>query len=196
MNTVILWLFCAAVGFLSGSVMFCGIVPKLLLGVDVAAESPDRNPGAANVFLNCGVGMGLLCLALDIGKGFLPVFLAQRVLDMRSVWFSFIMAAPVLGHAVGLFNDFHGGKCIATSFGVLLAVVRVSMIWLLLAGLYIFFSTVIKIHPNSRRSIVTYSLFGALALLSTFLWGRVPIMIGCCLISITVIVRHLKAPDF
>lgn len=195
MKSVILWLLYTLLGFLSGSVMYCGIIPKLLCGIDVAAESPDRNPGSANVFLHCGVGVGLLCLILDIFKGFLPVFLAQRVLSVENIWFSLLIAAPVAGHALGMFNEFHGGKCIATSFGVLLAVAHTTMIWLLLAGLYILFSTVIKIHPNSRRSIVTYAFFAVLALLSSFLWGHFPIMIGCCLISVMVIIRHLKAPD-
>lgn len=195
MRALMPWLVYLLIGFLSGSVMYCSVVPKLLCGVDVAAESDDGNPGSANVFIHCGVGIGMLCLILDIAKGFLPVFLAQRVLDMGKLYFSFVMAAPVLGHAVGLFNDFQGGKCIATSFGVLLAVVRASRICLLLAGLYILFSTVVKINPNSRRSIVTYTLFAALSLLSGFLWGNVPIMFGCCLISVTVIIRHLKAPN-
>ena len=154
-----------------------------------------RDATAAAIILRGTLSAIFLGIHVDIFKGFLPVFLAQQVLSVENIWFSLLIAAPVAGHALGMFNEFHGGKCIATSFGVLLAVAHTTMIWLLLAGLYILFSTVIKIHPNSRRSIVTYAFFAVLALLSSFLWGHFPIMIGCCLISVMVIIRHLKAPD-
>ena len=62
----------------SGSVLYCRFVPLLLLKKDICALSPDKNPGAANVFVHCGVPMGLLCLVLDMAKGGVPVALALR----------------------------------------------------------------------------------------------------------------------
>ena len=56
------WLFWTAGGFLLGSVMFSSILPEQLAHVDVAAQSPDRNPGATNVFALCGIPLGMLCL--------------------------------------------------------------------------------------------------------------------------------------
>ena len=60
-------------------------------------------------------------VALDMLKAYLPVSLAAQHLDTQSVWFALALAAPVLGHAVGVFNGFHGGKCIASAFGAMLA---------------------------------------------------------------------------
>lgn len=120
-NEALLTFALIAGGFLLGGVMFSRALPKLLTGKDVCALRADKNPGAANVFAVCGVPMGLLCLALDMFKAYLPVSLAAQYLDTQSVWFALALAAPVLGHAVGVFNGFHGGKCIASAFGAMLA---------------------------------------------------------------------------
>ena len=87
-------LFYIALGFLSGSIFYCRLLPMLLMHRDVCALSPDKNPGAANVFVHCGVPMGLLCLALDMAKGALPVVLALRVIDPARLAFAAVMAAP------------------------------------------------------------------------------------------------------
>ena len=109
-NEALLTFALIAGGFLLGGVMFSRALPKLLTGKDVCALRADKNPGAANVFAVCGVPMGLLCLALDMFKAYLPVSLAAQYLDTQSVWFALALAAPVLGHAVGVFNGFHGGN--------------------------------------------------------------------------------------
>ena len=110
------WLLFIVGGFLSGSVMFSALLPRRLLGRDVPAESDDRNPGAGNVFTHCGVPMGMLCLFMDMAKGFVPVFLAARFADTASMLFALVIAAPVLGHALAPLYHFLGGKCIATAF--------------------------------------------------------------------------------
>ena len=149
-------LFYIAVGFLLGSVMFSRILPRAFLKKDVCALSGDKNPGAANVFVHCGIPMGLLCLALDMAKGFAPVFLASRTTDVQSMLFACIIVAPVLGHALAVFDDFRGGKCIATIFGVLIALLPLTPAGLLLAGLYILFAGVLRIKPNRGRASSRY----------------------------------------
>ncbi len=44
-------------GYLFGSVMFARDVPRLFGYGDIAAKSDDGNPGAANVFKQCGVSI-------------------------------------------------------------------------------------------------------------------------------------------
>ena len=94
-NEALLTFALIAGGFLLGGVMFSRALPKLLTGKDVCALRADKNPGAANVFAVCGVPMGLLCLALDMLKAYLPVSLAAQYLDTQSVWFALALAAPV-----------------------------------------------------------------------------------------------------
>lgn len=179
-------------GFLLGSVLFSKWVSSVLCGVDICENSPDHNPGATNVFLSCGVSMGVLALVLDLLKGFLPVFAACRYGDVKNTLFALVMLAPVLGHAIGIYDHFHGGKCIATSFGVEIALLGETGVAWVLAGLYILFSTLVKISPNRIRSIVTYSLFGVIASLIALSEHQDAIALGNVLISLTVVAKHLR----
>lgn len=179
-------------GFLLGSVMFSQLLPKLLMGRDVCKLGSDHNPGSANAFINCGIPMGLLCLSMDLLKGFLPAFIACKLIDTNLMCFSLIMTAPVLGHAIGLFNHFHGGKCIATFFGVLLGILPVSKSVFLLAMLYIFFSICVKIRPNRYRSIVTFTLYGIISVFLFLRKGRISLAGGCLLMSLTAIAKHTE----
>lgn len=191
-HEALLWGLWILGGFLLGSVMFCELLPKRLAQKDVIQLSPDRNPGAANVFLTCGAPMGLLCLALDMGKGFLPVYFACQTMDIRQLPFAAVLAAPVLGHALAPLNHFHGGKCIATAFGEMIALLPATRIGLCLAGLYIFFSVVVRIKPNRVRSIVTFTIFG----LAAVAWGVMvqwyALAAGCGAIALIAVLRHTR----
>ncbi len=141
-------LFYAALGYLSGSVMFGYWIPKLVKNMDVTELSGDHNPGTANTFLHAGPVCGVMVLLCDILKGALPVYLAARHIPIQSVWFAFILIAPVLGHAFPAFSSFkNGGKCIAVSFGVLLGLWPVLTCLFLLAFWYLFFSLILVIRP-------------------------------------------------
>jgi len=111
------WMLLIVGGFLLGSIMFCEIVPKKVLHKSIYEISTDNNPGVFNVFKHCGNKVGILCLLLDVLKGFITVLVASLLMDTHNIAFSFVLFAPALGHAVGMFNHFHGGKCIAISFG-------------------------------------------------------------------------------
>ncbi len=179
-------------GFLMGSVLFCQVIPQIALDKDIYAISDDHNPGATNVFIQCGASWGFLCLGLDMMKGFLPVFFTSRSLEPTSPLFALVLIAPVLGHAVAPFHHFHGGKCIATTFGEMLALLPFTRIGLVLAVIYIVFSTVVKIQPNRLRSMAAFGLFGAFSAAS-MLWGEnQAIALGCVGISLIAIVKHSK----
>lgn len=189
------WFFFILFGFLFGSILFSKSVPKLLLSKDVTNESSDKNPGAANVFIHCGIKCGIFCLFLDMLKGFLPVFIAKYYLNIENPLFSLVIFAPSLGHGLGLFYKFRGGKCIATFFGTMIALLPYSYIGFLLAFLYILFSTGIKISPNSRRSIITFSLYIIISLSILIPLKKYSVAIGTSLCSVLAIIKHLIAPN-
>lgn len=177
--------------------MFCRIIPKLLLHKDICEISDDHNPGAFNVFKHCGKGVGIFCLLLDVLKGFIPILLASLFTDTACWAFAFVMAAPVLGHAVGMFNCFHGGKCISVSFGVMFGILAATWIGIVvLAALYILFSTVLKIKSNRIRSINVYAIFGVATSIIFSLIGLYAVAAGCGVISIIAIVKHLQIKSF
>ena len=75
------YLFYSFFGYLSGSVLYSYLIPKYFCHVDVRTVNEDQNPGAFNAFSVAGPRIGLLCVLCDIGKGFLPVFLAAHSFD-------------------------------------------------------------------------------------------------------------------
>lgn len=174
--------------------MFCKIIPEIVARKDICELSDDGNPGAFNAFKHCGVKVGIPCLLMDVLKGFVPVLLAGLFLDTRSYLFALVIVAPVLGHAVGAFNKFRGGKCIAVSFGVMLGLLPVTWVGItVLAVLYIFFSTAVKINPNTKRSIIVYSLFAVISGTVLFATGLAPAALGCIAVAVITAVKHIMA---
>lgn len=183
------YLFFIVTGYLSGSVMYAYLLPKLLKHVDVRELSDDGNPGAANAFLHAGLPIGCLVMVCELLKGALPVWLACRRIDITGLMFAMVLAAPVLGHAFPLFlKGKHGGKAIAVSFGVLLGLFPNLMPALVLAAIYIIFSVIIIIRPHFFRSVITFLAFTGFCLFNKELPPS--ITLGCFILSITVIGKH------
>lgn len=181
-------LFCL-LGYLSGSITFGYLIPKLIKRIDVRVLSSDGNPGTANAFLYGGVFCGILVLLADLGKGALPVFLAARHLNPEERLFALVMAAPVVGHAYPLIDGSgKGGKAIAVSFGVLLGLYPAFLPVLLLSGIYLFFSLILVVEPHSLRTGLTFLVWSVLGVHFTSLPS---IKYGIVLIAFTVIRKHL-----
>lgn len=168
-----------------GSMLFGYRITWLLKGVDIRKLAEDENPGTYNAFVFGGFWCGILTLLADMGKGYLPVILYRQNYSTEELIFALVMAAPVFGHAFSIFHGRKGGKGIAVSFGVLLALFQ-SETGALLAFLYLIFGG-FKIRSHRRRSIVTFGCFcvGCLSLVP------IPaILLGCVLISCIVIYKH------
>lgn len=191
---VIKYVSCIVFGFLLGSVPFCRIIPLAVKKIDVCEVSDDGNPGAFNAFKTCGKFWGSICLLFDLSKGFLPVLTAYLLGMGDSMPFAAIMFAPVAGHAIGLFNGFRGGKCIATAFGVAIATLFVTPIGWILAAAYIVTAILLKMS-HSLSSIVSFSVFGASALVLALLTDVLPVGVGFAAISCVAIYKHAKRPD-
>lgn len=193
--TVLYYLLFALWGFLSGSILFCKRIPRRVKKIDICALSKDGNPGAANVFVHCGVPMGMGCLLLELFKGFAPTFAATMFMGSDHPLFSLVVIAPALGHAIAPFDRFKGGKCIAVIFGVLLGTVTETWTGWILVGLYIFFFAVVRLKPNRVCSLVTYTLFAVSAPLILFWNGQFPLGIGYSLLAFIAITKHLMTKE-
>ena len=96
---VLSYLFFMFAGYLSGSILYSYLIPRWFCHLDITKLSDDGNPGAANAVKCAGWRVGLVCVVLDILKGFFPVFIAMHHLDFTSWWFTPVISAPVFGHA-------------------------------------------------------------------------------------------------
>ena len=119
-----------AFGYLLGSVPSGWLVMKVYRNQDLR-KLGSGNIGAANVFRAGGPGAFTLTLVADGLKGFIPVMLGIT-LGVDEVSLAAIGLAAVIGHTWPLYLGFRGGKGVATSGGVLLALAPVALV---LAGL-------------------------------------------------------------
>lgn len=181
-------------GFLLGSVLFSYHIPLILRRVDVVKQSGDNNPGTANAMKLAGVPIGLLCLFMDMLKGFLPVFLSLRVLGTDYPLLPLVMAAPLLGHALAPMYPFRGGKCIATAFGALIGLMPTSNAAWVLVFWYLFFSLLLVLRPHERRSVYAFALFSLSCLLGGALCThRLPMAAGCALVGLIACARNYQS---
>lgn len=104
--------------YLLGSVP-TGYILGHVSGVDVR-KAGSGNVGATNVARVAGKKLGILTLIGDAAKGFLPVYLAQR-LGLDAIFVGLAALAAFLGHLFPVFLKFSGGKGVATALGALLA---------------------------------------------------------------------------
>lgn len=127
MNTP-LYLLLIIAGYLPGSVPFSFLVARAR-GVDLRTTG-SGNVGSSNVWRTCGFGPFLVAASCDVLKGMLPVLVALR-LGITPALALLVGAAAILGHTFPVFLGFRGGKAVATSGGVLLALAPI----LVLAGI-------------------------------------------------------------
>lgn len=106
-------------GYLFGSIPFGLLLTRLAGHGDIRAIG-SGNIGATNVLRTGNKKLALATLLLDVAKGALPTLLAAQGGDeLASLVAGF---AAVLGHNFPLWLGFRGGKGVATTLGVLLAI--------------------------------------------------------------------------
>jgi acyl phosphate:glycerol-3-phosphate acyltransferase len=117
---IILTVLLAIAAFILGAVPFSVIIGRWLLREDITRYG-DGNPGAVNVFRAGGQKAGLLAVFLDVAKGVPFVLLTHTVLQLAGFSIIVVAVSAILGHAFSPFLRWRGGKAIAVTFGVLLA---------------------------------------------------------------------------
>lgn len=141
------------VAYLLGSIP-TGFLVGRAKGIDIRTIG-SGNIGATNVFRYFGKVAALLVLLADALKGFLAVLLAPRLAwfffgtppdALNREWLEIVAGlAAVLGHNYTCWLRFKGGKGIATSAGVLVALVPYALliilgVWILVLALTRFVS--------------------------------------------------------
>jgi glycerol-3-phosphate acyltransferase PlsY len=102
-------------GYFLGAIPFAYLTGKYIVKRDIR-QVGDGNPGATNVWIAGGWGIGLLTAALEVLKGYLPVHLARQF--GLSDWSLIpVLLSPILGHATQPFLNFRGGKALGATGG-------------------------------------------------------------------------------
>ena len=159
-----LWL-CPLLAFLLGSIPF-GLLMAKAKGLDIRKEG-SGNIGATNVLRVMGRRYGIACLLLDALKGFIPTLLAINLIRFSGEPTGMVIAflqpyadvlpgdrqftaqllqvisglCAILGHNYSPWVGFKGGKGIATSAGVVVALMPAAIVILLLFWYLLFVTT-------------------------------------------------------
>jgi acyl phosphate:glycerol-3-phosphate acyltransferase len=141
---VLTYLVTALVAYLLGSIPTGFLVAKAR-GVDIRTVG-SGNIGATNAFRVLGKGFGIFVLLMDALKGWVAVEVGAHVMakllpgpDPEYLSITAGIAA-ILGHNFTCWLHFKGGKGIATSAGVLIALVPLALV-IILSIFIIFFVT-------------------------------------------------------
>ncbi len=125
-------------GYLFGAIPF-GLLLCFLFGGEDIRKIGSGNIGATNVLRTGHKGLAIATLILDGAKGAIAVLLAFYV--FKDLDGSIVAIGAVLGHVFPVWLKFKGGKGVATTLGVLLALswpvgVASCITWLISAFLF------------------------------------------------------------
>jgi glycerol-3-phosphate acyltransferase PlsY len=171
--------------YLLGSVSFAVVTSKAF-GLPDPHSYGSKNPGATNVLRTGNKAAAALTLAGDGIKGFLAVFLAQKLSSSFGVadWTVPAVALAVfVGHIFPIFHRFAGGKGVATSAGIIFA-----LYWPLgaaLAALWMIMALGFKISSLAALTTATLAPIGAF-----FVFGNSPTAWALVAISLLLFWRH------
>lgn len=178
--------------YIAGSIPSAVWAGKLFHGIDVR-EHGSGNAGATNTVRILGWKTGIPVLVFDLFKGWLaamlPLFMKAAdagTEQMMALQIACGMAA-ILGHVFPLFAGFRGGKGVATTFGVLLALHP----WLTLicAGIFL---VVLFISGYVSLGSMTAAVMFPVLLMTAFDTPSLLFRIFSVLVAIAIVVTHKK----
>jgi acyl phosphate:glycerol-3-phosphate acyltransferase len=177
--------------FAIGSIPFA-VIAMAGSGIDIRKVG-SGNPGFNNV-LRVSKGRAVVALIGDLGKGYLAVWLVTKAWPVPNSWpspigWAWICGfAAVLGHCFSPLLRFNGGKGVATSAGVMLALYP---FWAVIALVYfvisrIGFSKLKWPEAGASASLSTWVMFTMLMIVYV---GRADALYAA-LMTIFLFARH------
>lgn len=167
------------ISYLLGSIPSGVWIGKLLYKKDIR-DYGSGNTGATNTFRILGPKAGTVALIADVLKGtiatLLPIWLNT---DIHPI---FIGAFAIIGHVFSVYIHFKGGKAVATSAGVALALHPVFLLIFLSIFLIMLFTTSM-VSVSSMLAVV-------LAAIGTFFLDDPIFSVAVWIIAIFIVYLH------
>ncbi len=180
----------AVAGYLLGSINFAIVISRLFYKQDIRTLG-SGNAGMTNVLRNFSKKGAAATLSGDVLKGILSVLIGNwafmlLVPAMPPLYGAYVGGiAAILGHMFPIYFGFKGGKGVAVSGGVIIAVQPVLALVLLTVFLLIVFFTKIV----SLGSVVGISLYPVVTLLwALFVSKQAPVYSFVCSVIISGLV--------
>ena len=181
------------VSYIIGSFPTAVWVGKIFHNIDIR-EHGSHNAGATNTFRVLGNKWGWIVLFVDIGKGYLaaslPFFLSSLYYGFKDEVLILQLIASlcaVVGHVFPVFANFRGGKGVATTLGIILAINLDTA----LISLAIFLIVFLMTKYVSLGAIIASILFPFISFFAMHEDARIMIIFSI-LVSLIVLFSHRK----
>ncbi len=144
--------------YILGSIPFSLIIAKIN-GINLR-EVGSGNIGATNVARTGNKFLAALALFLDTSKGFIAVYTAQQFCDNNDLYIYVSAILAVLGHMFPIWLRFNGGKGVATTLGVLVALnisIALAFVFVWLIVFFIFrYSSLASLAATAAAVIASF----------------------------------------
>ncbi|WP_264336897.1 MULTISPECIES: glycerol-3-phosphate 1-O-acyltransferase PlsY [unclassified Wolbachia] len=144
--------------YILGSITFSLIIAKIN-GINLR-EVGSGNIGATNVARTGNKFLAAIALFLDTSKGFIAVYTAQQFCDNNDFYIYVSAILAVLGHMFPIWLRFNGGKGVATTLGVLVALnisIALAFVFVWLIVFFIFrYSSLASLAANAAAVIASF----------------------------------------
>jgi acyl phosphate:glycerol-3-phosphate acyltransferase len=137
-----------ALSYLLGATPSSYWMGRFVHGVDLREEG-SGNLGSTNAFRVLGWKSAVPVVIVDVAKGFIPVWYFPEFAGVGLGWTLAFGGAAIFGHMFSIWVGFRGGKGIATSAGVFLALAP----WAVLGGLVVWAALAVPTGYVSLGSI-------------------------------------------
>ena len=174
--------------YILGSVPTSYIMGKLIKGIDIR-DFGSGNVGATNALRILGTKVGVFTLVIDIGKGFLAVNIARMIIPEPTDLILILTGLfAILGHIFTIFLKFKGGKGVATSAGVFIALIPIPVA----LAFFVFVFTVWLSKFVSLGSILAaLTLFISELIMNIWIsFVELEFLIFTFIIALFIIIRH------
>lgn len=172
--------FLIALGYCMGSIPSGLWIGQYFHNIDIRQHG-SGNTGTTNAYRILGKKSGSVVLVIDILKGTLPTLLAIYLVPEFSPLL--VGIASIIGHTFSVFVNFKGGKAVATTAGVLLAIYPI----LFIIGVALFLSCLYVTRMVSLTSMLVAFI---LTVLSYFLYSDWVITLILLVLTLFIVYRH------
>ena len=171
------------VAYLIGAIPSSFVAARGARGIDLRQHG-SGNLGATNAFRVLGWKLALPVLVFDVFKGWFPTF-AFPVWDGAEAggWAFAYGCAAIVGHVFSPYVAFKGGKGVATSSGMLLALAPVG----LLAG---FVAWILMVWATRIVSLSSLVAAAVVPIVVSFTYGIGPVFWICVAVAVFVVFAH------
>jgi len=173
-----------ALSYVFGSLPTSYVIGKVFHNIDLR-EHGSGNLGATNAFRVLGMRSALPVVLVDVGKGFVPVAVFPDLAAAGFGWALGFGAAAIAGHMFSVWVGFRGGKGMATSAGVFLALAP----WAVLGGFLVWTALTFSTGYVSVGSIVAAAAL-PLLVAATPHAGGAPLLAFTVLLALVVVWAH------